>query len=110
MVFSLRHCTDSGPFGFDGLDQECKAAFASAMHTRRSMTWRELRNAPRHGLGQERIAVSAINASIPSHVAEGGHTLIVFRFNGKAPMVGYRDGAVFYVLFFDPDFRLYKHG
>jgi hypothetical protein len=36
--------------------------------------------------------------------------LIAFRFDGKKPMVGYRDGVTFYVLFLDRSFTLYDHG
>ena len=49
-----------------------------------------------------------IQAGIPRHVTEEVK-FIAFRFYGRAPMVGYRDKTVFYVLWLDRDFNLYSH-
>ncbi len=73
------------------------------------MTRSAIQNTQRHGLGTEKIARSAIKAPIPANVTEDV-TFLALRYNGKAPMVGYRDGRTFQVLFFDPNFTLYNHG
>jgi hypothetical protein len=73
------------------------------------MTWNQIDSAPRHGSGYEKIARRSFNVSIPKHIAED-RDLIAFRFFAMAPMVGYRDKAVFHVIWLDIDFDVYDHG
>ena len=47
--------------------------------------------------------------TLPPNVTEDV-TLLVFRFSGRKPMVGYRVKEAFYVLALDRDFTLYDHG
>jgi hypothetical protein len=44
-----------------------------------------------------------------SRVVANGQRFIAFRCFGKAPMVGYRVQAVFYLLWLDRHFTLYEH-
>lgn len=68
----------------------------------------ELRLANKHGSGCEKIDTKAILAAKPTHLAED-ITYLAFRFYGKAPMVGYRDGRTFHILWLDREFKVYKH-
>jgi len=36
-------------------EREAQAAFALTLHRLSQLTWQEIRNAPRHGLGTEKI-------------------------------------------------------
>ncbi len=108
-VFSLERI-QSGKYCFSALDQENKAQFAEAIFKRRTLSWSEIQNTQRHGLGIEKIDKQAIKASMPPFITEDCDHFLVFRFHGKKPMVGYRKDAVFYVLWFDHDFTLYDHG
>jgi hypothetical protein len=85
-----------------------KAAFADTLHRLSQLTWGQIKSAPRHGLGCELIARNSIQG-VPAHLSQEVN-LIAFRFHGKAPMVGYRDRATFYVIWLDPNFTLYDHG
>lgn len=105
-LFSLRYL--SGDYCLSQCERDEKAAFADALHTFSKMTWAQIKQAGRHGLGQEKIARSAIQTGIPRHISEDVH-FIALRFQGKKPMVGYRVGAVFYVLWIDRNFTLYSH-
>jgi len=71
--------------------------------------WREIRNAPKHGIGSETINRAAIKPSLPKTIPDDT-AIIALRYNGKKPMVGYRQGRIFYVLFLDHDFSVYNHG
>lgn len=86
-----------------------KADFAVQLRQLSELTWRELRAAPKHGLGYEKISQSAIQPAIPPHITKDVN-LIAFRFSGAKPMVGYRDGRLFYVIWLDRAFSLYNHG
>ena len=85
-----------------------KAAFADQLHHLSRFTWSQIQSSPKLGAGHEKIARDSIKASIPSFVTEDVNFL-AFRFMGKAPMVGYRQGEVFFILWIDRDFTLYQH-
>jgi hypothetical protein len=99
---SQTHCVPS-------CGQEEKAHFADALYKRAQLTWAQLRQAPSHGLGFEMIPRFRIKVPIPSTITEDVTKFMVFRCSGSAPMVGYRDGATFHILWIDHDFRVYDH-
>jgi hypothetical protein len=72
------------------------------------LTWLEIMMASRHGLGTEKINSTSIDAVIPSHITEDV-TFLAFRFHDKAPMVGYREGEIFHIVWIDPKRKVYKH-
>lgn len=86
-----------------------RAALAETLRKLSSMTWSDLRSAPRHGLGYEKIGRSSFQASIPATITEDVD-LLAFRFCGKAPIVGYRMERVFHVVWVDRSFDVYNHG
>ncbi len=85
-----------------------KAAFATTLHKRSQMTWGDIIQAGKHKSGCETIKRDAIKASIPSHLTEDVR-FIALRFNGKAPIVGFRESRVFHILWIDRAFKLYQH-
>ena len=89
-------------------DQEHRAAFAVAIYERAKMTWLDLTLAPRHGLGIEKIARSSFRVAIPPEITPDVQ-FISLRFHGTAPMVGYRNGRTFHIVWLDPDFSVYQH-
>ena len=93
----------------DDCDKEHQAAFARALWDRAQMTWLDITVARRHGLGIEEIPRSSFKVAIPRHITPDVD-FIALRFHGKAPMVGYRDGRIFHVLWLDHDFGVYDHG
>ena len=107
-IFSLER-VQNGDFCFSKLDRDGKAAFAESVFRRRNLTWNDIQRAGRHKLGCEKIAVSSIKAPVPNFITEDQHSLLAFRFNEMCPMVGYRIRNIFYVLWFDHNFKLYNH-
>lgn len=85
-----------------------KVVLIDTLHIRSQMTCQEITHSGRHHLGHEKISRSSFKATIPSFITEDV-SLIAFRFNGKAPMVGYRDGATFHVIWINRSFNLYDH-
>ena len=106
-IFSLRFLAKSHDLEKCELNE--KAAFADKLCKLGKSEWRELRQAPRHGMGYEKIDRSAIKPGIPSHITEDVD-FIAFRFYNKAPMVGYRDRQIFHVVWLDRKFDVYSHG
>ena len=91
-------------------EREAQAAFALTLHRLSQLTWQEIRNAPRHGLGTEKIVRECIRAPVPPGITEDVESFLAIRFHGKAPMVGFRSGETFHVVWLDRDFTLYHHG
>jgi hypothetical protein len=73
------------------------------------MSWHEIKNAPKHGLGLEKISRASIKAPIPKHITEDVEYFIALGFSAKAPMVGYRIRNVFHIVWLDSKFTLYDH-
>lgn len=105
-TFSLRYLDPD--YCLSLCDQEEKAAFAEKIRILSKKSWTEIDSSGRHGVGYEKIARTSIRRPIPSHVGEDVR-IIAFRFCGLKPMLGYRSGATFFIIWFDRSFTLYRH-
>lgn len=108
LLFSLEKVV-GGKYCFTKLSDKDKKQFAESIYKRRDTKWKDIKHSPKHGLGTEKIPRNQIKGSIPNYITEDMNDFLVFRFNGKKPMVGYREKNIFYVLWFDLDFTLYEH-
>jgi hypothetical protein len=72
------------------------------------MPWRELRKEHRHRYGCETIERNSLKVGIPAFLT-GDVRLLVFRAFERVAMVGYKNHRVFYVVWIDREFKLYKH-
>ncbi|RZT56963.1 hypothetical protein EV283_1020 [Sphingomonas sp. BK036] len=107
-IFSFEYMKEGGGYSVECCEQEDRSQFALRLHKLGRMTWAEIGNAPRHGLGTEKIARSSMSVALPPVVTQDTN-LLAIRFSGKKPMIGFRDGRVFHVLFLDKDFTAYGH-
>ena len=105
-VFSLQYLQNG--YSLAECDKEEAAAFAQMLGKLSQMKWADIKTSSRHGLGFEKIARNALKVSIPNHVTEDVN-FIAFRFSGMKPMVGYREGVIFHILWLDRLFSLYDH-
>jgi len=108
-IFSFEKMIPGTGYSVSCCEAEDQAALSRQMFTLSRMTWRDIKSAPRHGLGTEKMDRGAIKAPIPPSVTEDV-TFLVLRYNGKKPMIGYRDGRTFYVILLDQNFTAYDHG
>jgi hypothetical protein len=106
-IFSLHYLQKS--HCLSDCDKDEKSAFADTLHKLSQLTWNQIISSSRHGAGCERIPQNAIKATIPPHL-QSDINLLAFRFCAKAPMVGYREGNIFHVVWLDRAFTLYDHG
>jgi hypothetical protein len=107
--FSFRYLVKHADFGFESLDAEHKVALVNTMYKLSQLPWKQLRLAPRHGLGYEEIARDSLRFALPAAVTED-KTIVAFRFHAKAPMLGYRSAwGTFYIVAFDSRFLAYRH-
>ena len=107
-IFSLERIQNT-KYCFTKLNKDMQAAFATSIYKRRDITWKQIAQEGRHGLGYEKIAKDSIDPPLPRFITEDINSFMAFRFSGKKPMVGYRQKNIFYILWFDLDFTLYDH-
>lgn len=105
-VFSLRYL--QGDYCLTKCQEDQKAAFATKMYRLSQLTWSQIQSQDRHKLGYERISKNSIKAPIPNHIKPDVN-LLAFRCFGKLPMLGYREGYVFHVVWLDRNGTLYPH-
>jgi hypothetical protein len=90
-------------------ESDDQIAFVSKLKELSQLTWNQIRNTQRHGLGSEKIERSSLHVAIPKAIKEDA-TFIAIRFSGLKPMVGYQDGRIFHIIWFDKNYDLYDHG
>ena len=105
--FSFNHFSEKG-YGIGDCRLDDYGYMIKKLKTLGKSDWNTINNSARHGLGFEKIDKKILNAKLPSDVPEDVK-LYAFRYNGKKPMVGYREGDVFHIIFLDIDFSLYDH-
>lgn len=106
--FCLRYLQPG--FTVTDLNAEQQASFACALARRGAMTWRELLQAPRHGLGYEMLPVSSLKPTVPEPFSDSPKVM-VFRYHGKLPMAGVRVADTLHLLWLERRFGdLYDHG
>jgi len=106
-VFSLRHLQT--PYCVTSCSQDHQAAFVVKLRKLSEMTWRDIKQAPRKGLGSEKIPRHQLRVPVPATVTEDVEFFLAIRYNGNHPMVGYRSQQVFHVVWLDHNFTVYPH-
>ena len=106
--FSLQYISNNNKFCLSSCEDKEKAAFAERLYRLSQMTWAQIRQQDRHKLGYEKISRSSLKTKVPPHIKDDVN-IIAFRFDGKKSMVGYKIGHVFYIVWLDRSFKLYKH-
>lgn len=106
-VFSFEYMVSG--FDVEGCKKTDRASLALTLLKLSKLTWAQIKQCPRHGLGFETIDRDCIKARIPSVITPDVR-LLAFRFSGMKPMVGYRIGRTFFIIWLDRDYSLYDHG
>lgn len=106
-IFCLRHVVTG--WGISDCERDDQAAFACTVERLSRLTWKEIRNAPHHGAGTEKIRRTSLRAKVPARITDDVEFLAL-RFSGKKAMIGFRSNEIFHVVWLDRSFRLYDHG
>lgn len=105
-VFCMRHLQK----GFDvkSCDKSELADLARKMHYYSQMTWHELMSRSKHKGGMEAIPKDQVRSGIPKCITPDVK-LWAIRFSSLKPMVGWKKGDVFHIVWLDRAYSLYKH-
>lgn len=108
-VFTFHHMSTTD-FCVTRCQQRDQADVALALERRAQFTWGQLRQMRHQALGWEYLDRDAIRATIPAAFTEDQRPM-VFRIGGDTGrMVGFRQDAVFHVVWIDvAPFALYAH-
>ncbi|MBX7046235.1 MAG: hypothetical protein K1X86_10390 [Ignavibacteria bacterium] len=104
--FSFKHLSNT--HCISKCDKDEKSDFADTMYKLSQLTWIQIINSHRHGLGTEKIHQSSIKQPRPVSITEDV-VFLAIRFSGMKPMVGFRRNATFYPIWFDRTFDVYDH-
>ena len=105
-IFGLDHMDNR--WCIKACDQQDRAALASKLQELSELTWRQIRCAPRHGCGSEKLSWDTIRPAKSEKIPKDA-TFLAFRFHGLKAMVGYRTGRILQIIWIDRDFTLYDH-
>lgn len=105
-LFCFRHLVAT--HSVEACERDDRAALAVQLSKVGSIPWNEIQKSHRHGLGCETIARSSLNVAIPASITEDA-SLLAFRFSGMKPMVGFRMGQIFHIVWLDREFKVYSH-
>ena len=82
----------------DGCDRSEVEAFGKRLRALSTMTWQQVTQADRHGLGHEQIPIDKIKVPL-DRLGEDVTYVLSFRYgHGLNPMLGHRDGAILHIL------------
>jgi hypothetical protein len=108
-IFSF-HCMCKGTgYSLECCDSSERSAFSAFLFTISQMTWQEIQNASRHGLGSETISRKSIKQDSILKSTPDDARILAIRYNAKKPVIGYRDGEIFHVICLDHNFSVYQH-
>jgi hypothetical protein len=103
--FSLEHLHPS--YGINDCGKDDKAAFAERICELGKMTWASIQASHKHSFGSEIIKT----IKLPKPACIGDRAILAFRYSGKKPMVGFRDGRVLNIVWIEQQFGdVYDHG
>lgn len=106
--FSFLH--EKRPYRVDDCERADKIALLKAICKLSQIPWFDIYSTSRHQLGgSETIDQSDLKVGLPPNVTKDV-TILALRFHDRKPIVGYRDGDVFYIIFIDHNFSVYDHG
>ena len=106
-IFSFYNIVDSHCITVCQDDE--KKSFINKLVELSNLTWKQIKFAPKHGLGFEKIRKDQLKVPIPTNISDDV-TFLALRYHEKKPMVGYRTQATFHIIWFDSTFSLYDHG
>lgn len=105
-LLSLRHVQPG--HAIEGLDDRQCAQFLRKWAKRSQFKWEDLRKHERHGLGWEMLPSNQVRPKIPERLDRAKY--MVFRHEGNLPMIGFRAGDAFYVLWVEANYGdVYEH-
>lgn len=94
-------------FRISDCQQSDKSALAERLEELSQLTWGQIMQTPRTGMGTETISQESIAPAIPQHITPDVR-ILSWRFGRGARIIGYREDQVFHVVWVDPNHQAYS--
>ena len=104
--FCFKHI--SKKHGLKNCEKNELISFCDTLCKLSNLTWNEIINNNRHKLGLETIKIKSLKIPINKDLVNDDH-LIAIRFYNKKPMLGFRQGCIYHIMFLDCKMNLYDH-
>jgi len=106
-IFCLHHLDKD--YGLSQCGKILKVSLIDKLYELSQLTWNQITNTHRHGLGLEKIPYEQIKGRMPTHITND-QDFIAIRFHQHKPVVGYRIERIFHIVWLDYNMTLYDHG
>jgi len=106
-VFCLRYLHKD--YNVELCSKDDRSSLIRQMANLSTLSWDQIKRAPRHGMGSEKISRDSIIASIPIEITPDVNSFLALRFSGKKVFVGFRNHFIFHVIYIDRNFSVYNH-
>lgn len=107
-VFCFRHLHPN--YSLEVCESEDRERLIERLYLLSKMSWQDIQLTNKHGFGSEKIKREAIKPAIPQQISDDVTFFLALRYNGKKPIVGYRNGSIFHLVYIDYNFSVYNHG
>lgn len=108
-AFSFEKMQDGSGHSFNCCEDDDRLYLAKRIFLLSRTPWKQIRGAPRTGMGSEEIPRTAIRSPVPSTVTQDVGYFHALHYVGKKRFIGYRVGQIFYILWVDHNFKVYSH-
>jgi len=97
-IFSFIYMKYQGPACLSRCDQEGKASIIEKLLELSQITWEQIHNTRRQGLGYELIPINRFSVSMPPFVTPDVDKLQVFRYSSSGRIAGIRERDIYHIL------------
>jgi len=105
-MLSFKHIRQG--YCVEELSERQRSEFLLKWFKRAKFTWAELGLHAKHSLGFEFMPHNEIKPMVPEYLRQEKY--MVFRHEGNLPIVGFKAGDIFYVLWIEKEYgQVYKH-
>jgi hypothetical protein len=109
LKFSFTYLTEDNNYSLDSCTNDEKISLITKLAHYSKMTINQIRNNSKHKAGVEFLSIKFVKDTIPLRFSSDHTDVAILRFSAMKPMVGFLERDIFYVIWLDRNFTLYKH-
>jgi|WetSurMetagenome_2_1015567.scaffolds.fasta_scaffold00004_2 hypothetical protein len=106
-IFCLRYLHKD--YNVESCSPSDRASLIRQMANLSQLSWDEIKQSGRHGMGSEKINRKSIRVSFPQEITPDVEDFLALRYSGNKAFIGFRNRYIFHMIYIDSDFSVYKH-
>ena len=96
-IFCLRYLHKD--YNVESCSQSDRASLIRQMANLSQLSWDNIKQSGRHGMGSEKINRKSIKVSIPKEITPDVEDFLALRYSGKKAFIGFRNYFIFHICF-----------